>query len=182
MRWIHTYRLKGNNFWNLKSAWDASISWKRILGIREEFRHFFISEIGNGSDTFFWYDNWILDTPLCTRVTPRAIASMAFDCRAKVSDFVVNGQVSFPEGLLLLWPELRGKIVSVNEHRKDKILWRSCNGKKTRFKSSTVWNDFRVAHPRVEWCNIVWFSNSIPKHSFILWLAVRGKLLTQDRM
>ena len=29
---------------------------------------------------------------------------------------------------------------------------------------------------------MVWFSQSTTKHSFILWLAVQGKLLTQDRM
>lgn len=55
-------------------------------------------------------------------------------------------------------------------------------GKKSGFKSNIVWYDFKESHPRVQWSNLVWFSNTIPKHSFILWLAVRGKLLTQDRM
>lgn len=32
------------------------------------------------------------------------------------------------------------------------------------------------------WYKLVWFTNAIPKHSFILWLAVKGKSLTQDRM
>lgn len=34
----------------------------------------------------------------------------------------------------------------------------------------------------VEWHHLVWFSSSIPKHSFILWLAINRKLMTQDRM
>ena len=28
----------------------------------------------------------------------------------------------------------------------------------------------------------MWFSQCTPKHGFILWLAIQGKLLTQDRM
>lgn len=182
VKWIHTYRLKGSNFWQLKVPWDASISWKRILGIREEFRKFFVYDIGNGSDTFFWYDNWILDSPLCSRVSHREILRMGCNSMAKVSDFVIDDQVIFPTNILVFWPELTNKIVFVQENRKDEISWKSGNGKKCNFKASIVWNDFKVNHPRVEWFKLVWYSNAIPKHSFILWLAVRGKLLTQDRM
>lgn len=182
VKWIHTYRMKGKNFWNLKVPWDASISWRRILGIRDEFRKFFVTDIGNGEETFFWYDNWILDNPLSTRVSPRDIASLESEGMDKVSDFVVDNQVMFPEGLLSKWPELRGKVVLVHQSKKDVILWKSCNGKKSKFRSSLVWQDFKEEHPPVIWSKLVWFSNAIPKHSFILWLAVRGKLLTQDRM
>lgn len=182
VKWIHTYRVKGKNFWQIKVPWDASISWKRILGIRSTFQHFFNSEIGNGNDTFFWYDNWTSEKPLCSRFSPRDIANMGFNGNEKVSDFVVDNQVVFPIRMLDIWPELLGKRWFVNENRQDKVIWRSLNGKKSAFSSSNVWNDVRESRLRVGWRNLVWFSNSIPKHSFILWLAVRGKLLTQDRM
>lgn len=182
VKWVHTYRLKGKNFWQVKVPWNASISWKRILGIREDFRKFFVTDIGNGSDTSFWYDNWTGEGPLCSRVSPRDIARMGYEGRATVSDLVVDGQVVFPNEVLISWPELTGKLFFTNENRKDRISWRSNNGKKSMFKTSTVWNDFKIFHPQVEWSNLVWFSNAIPKHSFILWLAIRGKLLTQDRM
>lgn len=41
---------------------------------------------------------------------------------------------------------------------------------------------FRNSYPTVSWKDLVWFSNAIPKHSFILWLAIRNRLLTQDRV
>lgn len=178
VKWIHTFRIKGRSIWHLKVPWDASISWKRILSIREDFRHFFHSEIGNGSETFFWSDRWILEEPFTSRISPRIIASMGYDGKEKVLDFVVDGQVVFPARLLLIWPDLAGKIILVTEARKDRVMWKSRNGKKSVFRTSTVWNDFKVLSPRVEWKNLVWFSQSIPKHSFILWLAIRGKLLT----
>nr|GEU36212.1 RNA-directed DNA polymerase, eukaryota, reverse transcriptase zinc-binding domain protein [Tanacetum cinerariifolium] len=37
-------------------------------------------------------------------------------------------------------------------------------------------------HGKVHWYNIVWHSNCIPKHTFLLWIAARNKLCTQDRM
>ena len=36
--------------------------------------------------------------------------------------------------------------------------------------------------PKVMWNEVVWFEQLIPKHSFVLWLAVQRNLLTQDRM
>lgn len=36
--------------------------------------------------------------------------------------------------------------------------------------------------PKVPWCKIVWFSNNIPRNSFILWMAILEKLKTQDRV
>lgn len=119
---------------------------------------------------------------MSTRISPRIMANMGFHGKDKVEDFVINNQVVFPERILEIWPELVGKRIFVSESRKDRVVWKSRTGKVSVFKSSTVWNDFRESCPHVHWKHLVWFSNSIPKHSFILWLAVRGKLLTQDRM
>ena len=55
-------------------------------------------------------------------------------------------------------------------------------GLKVKFTTTQVWIDLRDNWPKVNWNEVVWFKQLIPKHSFILWLAVQGKLLTQDRM
>nr|GEU89064.1 hypothetical protein [Tanacetum cinerariifolium] len=34
----------------------------------------------------------------------------------------------------------------------------------------------------VKWHKLVWFSQNIPKHSFILWMAIQNKLVTQDKI
>ena len=36
--------------------------------------------------------------------------------------------------------------------------------------------------PIKEWHNLVWFHHGIPKAAFILWLAIKGRLGTQDRL
>ena len=35
---------------------------------------------------------------------------------------------------------------------------------------------------KVNWVKVVWESWALPKHSFILWLATRGRLKTKDRL
>ena len=40
----------------------------------------------------------------------------------------------------------------------------------------------KVCYPKVIWFKHVWFSQCIPRHSFILWMAVKGRLKTQDRI
>jgi len=41
---------------------------------------------------------------------------------------------------------------------------------------------FRPVGSMVPWSRVVWESWSLPKHSFILWLAIIGKLRTRDRL
>nr|GEZ71967.1 hypothetical protein [Tanacetum cinerariifolium] len=58
-----------------------------------------------------------------------------------------------------------------------------------RSMSSSVGDEFMVNTITVphlnerkdkSWCGVVWFSHCIPRHAFILWLAILGRLSTQD--
>ncbi|KAJ0847636.1 putative reverse transcriptase zinc-binding domain-containing protein [Helianthus annuus] len=40
---------------------------------------------------------------------------------------------------------------------------------------------FRI-RVEVDWCRIVWFGQCIPRNAFLLWLIMRRKLLTQDKI
>lgn len=139
-------------------------------------------QLGDGTGTFFWHDSWILERPLFDRFSSREIASLGFSEMDKVEEFIENGYVQWPPVVIDKWPELRNIYVGINANRPDKVSWVSRDGKLGIFKSSDTWNDFREVSPAVSWYHLVWFSNSIPKHSFILWLAIRNKLMTQVRM
>ena len=39
-----------------------------------------------------------------------------------------------------------------------------------------------VDYPKVIWYDHVWFTQCIPKHAFILWVAIKGRLKTKDRI
>nr|GEY32220.1 RNA-directed DNA polymerase, eukaryota, reverse transcriptase zinc-binding domain protein [Tanacetum cinerariifolium] len=50
------------------------------------------------------------------------------------------------------------------------------------FSTNAVWKDVRGSNGKVCWSNLLWNPNCIPKHTFILWLAAKEKLCTQDKM
>ena len=70
----------------------------------------------------------------------------------------------------------------LNDDIPDKVLWKKRNGDMSEFSIRVVWEDMRPPSQKVKWEKLVWYSQGIPRHSFILWLAIRERLQTQDRM
>ena len=54
--------------------------------------------------------------------------------------------------------------------------------KSNTFSSRDTWEEISVKKPIAEWWSLIWYSMAIPKHSFILWLAVKDSLSTVDRI
>jgi len=50
------------------------------------------------------------------------------------------------------------------------------------FSIRSAWDFLRERRPEVEWYRSVWFAKAVPRHAFIIWLATRGALLTQDKL
>ncbi|PWA90893.1 RNA-directed DNA polymerase, eukaryota, Reverse transcriptase zinc-binding domain protein [Artemisia annua] len=71
-------------------------------------------------------------------------------------------------------------VPSLNDDIEDKIVWRTNCGKEAEFSIKVVNFDLNRLNPCVEWWKLVWYSQCIPKHTFILWLANRQS--TQDRL
>lgn len=51
-----------------------------------------------------------------------------------------------------------------------------------QFSVKDVWEELKGVNPFQSWTRLVWFNSNIPNHSFILWLAIQGRLKTQDRL
>ncbi|KAJ0533331.1 putative reverse transcriptase zinc-binding domain-containing protein [Helianthus annuus] len=62
------------------------------------------------------------------------------------------------------------------------LRWKDLDGNSCHFSSWEVWNNIRQRESLVSWVNMVWFKHCIPRHSFHLWLVIRNKLKTQDRL
>ncbi|XP_020259105.1 uncharacterized protein LOC109835548 [Asparagus officinalis] len=54
--------------------------------------------------------------------------------------------------------------------------------KNSKVKTSALYEALSPTVPQVPWFNTVWEKMKYPKHSFICWLAVQNRLLTQDRL
>ena len=88
----------------------------------------------------------------------------------------------WPTDWVSKFPELQHVTISLISDDEDKTVWVDTNGNGFEYSTKVAWECLRDNWPKVGWSHVVWFSQSTTKHSFILWLAVQGKLLTQDRM
>ncbi|XP_022030601.1 uncharacterized protein LOC110931518 [Helianthus annuus] len=139
-------------------------------------------EIGDGSSTSAWFDYWCVNGPLCTSISPREIARAGFTLQDTVADVSIGETWNWPEAWRNLFPVLiHADAIQRNLSVQDQVLWMNGN-KLHEFSSSEVWNSIRSREPQVDWVNVVWFSQCIPRHAFLMWLIMRRKLLTQDRI
>ncbi|KAL0701311.1 hypothetical protein Bca4012_057433 [Brassica carinata] len=65
----------------------------------------------------------------------------------------------------------------------DVVLWKhSDDDFKPCFSSAKTWDQIRERKATVFWSKSVWFQQGVPRFSFIIWLAVKNRLSTGDRM
>ncbi|GJY29762.1 RNA-directed DNA polymerase, eukaryota, reverse transcriptase zinc-binding domain protein [Tanacetum coccineum] len=74
------------------------------------------------------------------------------------------------------------KNILIIDNCPGKPVWVDNDGNSMNFSTSIVWKDIRENGVNVHWKDIVWHTNCIPKHTFILWLVVKKKPSTQDKM
>ena len=74
------------------------------------------------------------------------------------------------------------KVPHLSDNVEDRVIWRAGNGTEHKFAVRQVWKDLSRNGQKVHWSSVVWFAQCIPKHAFVMWLAVHNKLLTQDRI
>ncbi|KAJ0864233.1 putative RNA-directed DNA polymerase [Helianthus annuus] len=184
VQWIHAYRLKGRNFWEIQARGNLTWSWRKILAIRSLVRPYVWKTIGNGNGTNVWSDNWCSCSPIRNFITPRMIAREGFNLTNTVADLIdSNGDWRWPQAWLDLFPVLINVARPViAQDMEDRFGWKSFDGKIGHFTSWDAWNNLRVRENKVAWVNMVWYGQCIPRHSFHLWLVITNKLKTQDRL
>ncbi|GJZ49052.1 RNA-directed DNA polymerase, eukaryota [Tanacetum coccineum] len=108
-------------------------------------------------------------------------AGLSLNC--KVTDLVQNGDWVWPECWAQKFQFLFHLPLPLTfQNRSAKVMWFSNKYKAEQFSVKAVWADLIPYKHVVPWYKIIWFSQNIPGHSFILWLAIQKKLKTQDKM
>ncbi|XP_021991414.1 uncharacterized protein LOC110888182 [Helianthus annuus] len=185
VQWIHSHKLRGKNFWDVQCRGAESWGWRKLLSIRDKVRSSFWMSIRSGRQTNIWSDNWCPFSPLRSFISPRAIANAGFTLSSMVADLVAddNGQWLWPEAWYDIYPVLINidtPQIIAGEH--DRLRWKDLDGNLQHFETKEVWNSLRNREDKVLWVKSVWFAQCIPRHSFHLWLVIKNKLKTQDRL
>ena len=112
----------------------------------------------------------------------RVIYDAGLSRNATVSTIIHEGSWRWPlanSTELMALKDETASLTFLPNDGSDTIKWLlSSSG---RFSVCSAWDLVRENKPHVTWKHIVWYSGNIPKASFILWLAVKKKLGTQDR-
>ncbi|XP_021979877.1 uncharacterized protein LOC110876002 [Helianthus annuus] len=140
------------------------------------------SKIGNGANTSAWYDYWCDLGPLGDFLSPRTITDADFRLKDSVANVYSNGIWTWPVAWRDLFPVLiQLDQVHLNPAKLDRLLWRDGDAIND-FSTSAVWHSVRHSEPEVNWCSVVWFAQCVPRHAFMMWLIIKGKLLTHDKI
>ncbi|XP_017228254.1 uncharacterized protein LOC108203694 [Daucus carota subsp. sativus] len=76
--------------------------------------------------------------------------------------------------------ELRQRIYATPIHHRDSITW--LDDQNSSVTVASIYRQICAVTPPPAWCDAVWNRFSIPKCAFTFWLALKGRLLTKDRM
>nr|XP_043633586.1 uncharacterized protein LOC122604784 [Erigeron canadensis] len=102
---------------------------------------------------------------------------------ATVADMIGNGEWKWPTEWKERIVELTNVVVPNLENQlDDRLVWVNKKGVETKFSVGNVWNDTREYGNKVQWAKMVWYTQCIPSHAFVVWLAMRGRLNTQDKL
>ncbi|KAJ6332776.1 hypothetical protein OIU77_008765 [Salix suchowensis] len=178
--WVKSELLKGNSIWRARVKGPVSWAWRKILESRIWFRGMFKSTIGSGANTSLWFDPWLPDgRSLINSYRARILASTGLPWDAKVDSIIQNGNWSFPAG----HPDISAAWGSITfqprVHRLDRLVWAGHHS--GNFNIASAWDFIRRKRQTHPYACITWFPGHIPRHAFILWLAMRGRLATMDR-
>ena len=142
-----------------------------------------VVEVKNGKRTSFWHERW---SPLGCLKDILSVGShidMGISVNATVEDSWKHNKRNHRVLILNRVEEEIARSKANRTQEEDVSLW--LNGRdqyKSAFSSGQTWQIIRERHQLCHWHNEVWFKYATPKYSFILWMAMKGRLSTGDRM
>lgn len=146
-------------------------------------------ELGSGITASFWHDSWTSIGPLIELLGESAPRVTGLNIDAAVADALnENGwwlERSRSRNPVIVF--LRENLPCAQEilisEVDDKYVWCPVEGRGTgNFSSSDTWKALHPNLREVFWHKAVWFTDRIPKHAFIAWVAARDRMVTRDRL
>lgn len=185
--WIQEYLLRQNSFWEVKENGKGSWIWRKLLKLRPLVYEFLRFEVNDGHSAFFWFDDWLGIGKLIDITGDVGTSHLGVARNARVGDAVRNSSWSIRGQRNRFFHDLYDRIqaqrVPLDTLGSDTVLWKHGDDDyKPCFSSAKTWNQIRTRKDTVLWSKGVWFSQAVPRFSFIVWLAVRNRLSTGDRM
>ncbi|KAL1218351.1 putative ribonuclease H protein [Cardamine amara subsp. amara] len=186
--WTKEHRLKRTTFWNAEVKQTDSWVWKFMLSLRSLARPLMACDIGNGQSASFWFDNWSEFGALIDYIGEEGPSRLGIPIVALVAD-VANAYGWRLPSCRTRCPSIESfrnyllsKAPPNNERGADCFTWGPQDNRRSFFSSKRTWEIMRPSASRLPWTKVVWFSCSVPKHSFTFWISHLDRLPVKARL
>ncbi|KAL2246927.1 UNVERIFIED_CONTAM: hypothetical protein Sindi_2545000 [Sesamum indicum] len=175
VEWLRHGRLRDDSIWSIpenRGPWG----WRKMLRLRGWLRSVVEYRIGDGSDFFLWKDPWHHLGPLLDRFL-RGPNSLGLHESTMLSSVICEGHWHWPLITDMECVEITHVLPQIHGGT-DRIIWKGSSRKPT---TQEFYRAMISAGPKVGWISLLLGSLKIPRHLFILWLAILEKLATTDK-
>lgn len=141
-------------------------------------------EVNNGENTSFWHDSWSRMGCLKVCLRERGTMDLRILDNALVSDVLARHRRR--RHIVHFLNDVENEIEAIKTRRsqeEDITLWKQVEDKYAKqFSTKKTWLHMRQSQLEYYWSKGVWFPHSTPKYSFLVWVAMKNRLQTCDRM
>ncbi|GJV55862.1 RNA-directed DNA polymerase, eukaryota, reverse transcriptase zinc-binding domain protein [Tanacetum coccineum] len=153
------------------------------MDLRNEVRIHMQYKFGSRNTISLWHDRWSLLLALDNIISRIKIYAAGFNNDTALANCIDNEGWKWPTQWFIDHPMLNQyPVPSLEENMEDKLMWCSNDGSLKNFSTSQVWNDTKRLNNKMEWWKVIWFPQNIPRKAFVLWMASKEKLVTQDKL
>ncbi|KAL0285311.1 UNVERIFIED_CONTAM: hypothetical protein Sradi_7176200 [Sesamum radiatum] len=174
--WVRTHRLHTQTIWTFRSS-AASWCWNKLIKLSSSIRAGLEYRVGNGLTFRLWTDIWHPHGPLIQKF-PRGPTITGLPADSMLAAVIHHGSWSWPTETDFDIQEIISGLPNIYTNQADTIVWRTNGGK---FSTAAAITILQPPSPPVCWYSLLGGKFKIPRHDFILWLAILERLSTMDR-
>ncbi|KAL0295117.1 UNVERIFIED_CONTAM: hypothetical protein Sangu_3204000 [Sesamum angustifolium] len=171
--WVYRYRLRHSTIWTFNGT-TGSWGWKKLLKLRPLLRSGVTYKIGDGSSFNLWQDVWHERGPLCLTY-PQGPRITGLPLTTLLSSVLQRNQWCWPASIDA---EIVAQLPPTDPTAADTIYWNSSSG---TYSLKSAVSLIQPSTPRVLWYGLLQGKFKVPRHGFVLWLAIMEKLSTMDK-
>ncbi|KAL2246956.1 UNVERIFIED_CONTAM: hypothetical protein Sindi_2547900 [Sesamum indicum] len=175
VEWLYQGRLRETSIWTIGER-GGSWGWRKILRLQNFLRTMVDYQIGDGRKFYLWQDPWHHLGPL--NITfPRGPRLLGLEESSRLSAVIQGGDWHWLPITDFECLEITHTLPTIHGGE-DRIIWRFEHGQPT---TQALYRLFDPPGPKVDWSSLLSGSLKIPRHLFILWLAIQCKLATTEK-
>ncbi|KAL0300308.1 UNVERIFIED_CONTAM: hypothetical protein Scaly_3051400 [Sesamum calycinum] len=148
-----------------------------MIKLRPMLQRGILYQVGTGTTFKLWQDIWHQQGPLSISY-PRGPEVTGWPLKSLLSRALQHGHWNWPNHDDPDISEIVSQLPPVHQNSPDTIIWRHASG---QFSVKSATELIRPPTDRVVWHGLLQGRYKIPRHNFILWLAILEKLSTLDK-